>query len=344
VRGALSNERPYRNQSIKRREFITLFGGAAAAWPLAARAQQDGRVRRIGILERGIETDRYVQAHQGAMREGLAKLGWIEGRNVRFDLRYSADDPDRLRANAEALVRLAPDIIFVSSLPATRLVLQRTRTIPIIFSNVGDPVAGGLLKNIARPEGNATGITSLYESIAGKWLELLKEAAPRTARVALIFATEIVAENYFAVIDAAADVLGVKAIRTPYRNAAQLERAIDAFAAEPNGGLIMVPPPPSSSSRELINRLALKYRLPTIYPNKYVGPSEGGMMSYGAASVEPYRISASYVDRILRGAKINELPVQFPTRFELVINLKTAKAIGLTIPEAFLLRADEVIE
>ena len=199
------------------------------------------------------------------MREGLAKLGWIEGRNVRFDLRFSADDPDRLRAHADELVRLAPDVIVVVSGPATQALLQRTRTIPIVFTNVGDPVAIGLLKNIARPEGNATGITSLYQSLGGKWLELLKEAAPRTARVALIFAPENVNDQYFAVIDAAAEVLAVKAIRTPYRNAAELERAIDAFAAEPNGGLVMVPPPPSRSNRELINRLALKYRLPTIY-------------------------------------------------------------------------------
>jgi putative ABC transport system substrate-binding protein len=328
---------------MRRREFITLLGGAAAAWPLAAGAQQDGRVRRIGILSGRDEADPVTQVQQGALREGLAKLGWIEGRNVRFDLRFSADDPDRLRAHADELVRLAPDVIAVGSLPATRALLQRTRTIPIVFTNVGDPLAGGLLKNIPRPEGNATGITSLFQSIAGKWLELLKEAAPRTARVALIFTPNIVDGGYFAAIDAAAEVLGVKAIRTPYRNAAELERAIDTFAAEPNGGLLMVPPPPSRSNRELINRLALMYRLPTIYPNKYV-VAEGGMMSYGADNVEPYRIAASYVDRILRGAKINELPVQFPTRFELVINLKTAKAIGLTISEAFLLRADELIE
>jgi putative ABC transport system substrate-binding protein len=328
---------------MRRREFITLLGGAAAAWPLAAGAQQDGRVRRIGILSGRDEADPVTQVQQGALREGLAKLGWIEGRNVRFDLRFSADDPDRLRAHADELVRLAPDVIAVGSLPATRALLQRTRTIPIVFTNVGDPLAGGLLKNIPRPEGNATGITSLFHSIAGKWLELLKEAAPRTARVALIFTPNIVDGGYFAAIDAAAEVLGVKAIRTPYRNAAELERAIDTFAAEPNGGLLMVPPPPSRSNRELINRLALMYRLPTIYPNKYV-VAEGGMMSYGADNVEPYRIAASYVDRILRGAKINELPVQFPTRFELVINLKTAKAIGLTISEAFLLRADELIE
>jgi putative tryptophan/tyrosine transport system substrate-binding protein len=329
---------------MRRREFITILGGAAAAWPLTARAQQGGRVRRIGILSRGPETERVTQAQRRAMQEALAKLGWIEGRNVRFDLRFSDDDPDRLRAQADELVRLAPDIIAVASVPATRALLQRTRTIPIVFTNVGDPVAGGLLKNIARPEGNATGITSLFQSISGKWLELLKEAAPHTARVALIFVPGIVVENYFAVIDAAAEVLGVKAMRTPYRNAAELERAIDAFAAEPNGGLVIVPPPPSGSNRELVNRLAQKHRLPAIYPAKDYGPAEGGMMSYGSDVVELNRTAASYIDRILRGAKINELPVQFPTKFELVINLKTAKAIGLTIPEAFLLRADEIIE
>jgi putative ABC transport system substrate-binding protein len=328
---------------MRRREFITLVGGAAATWPIAARAQQDGRVRRIGILERGIETDHLVQTRMSVLREGLAKLGWIEGRNARFDLRYSADDPDRLRANADEVVRLTPDVIAVATLPATRLVLQRTRTIPIVFTNVGDPVAGGLLKNIARPEGNATGATTLYESIAGKWLELLKEAAPRTVRVALIFAAEIVAENYFAVLDLAAEVLGVKVIRTPYRSAAELERAIDAFAAEPNGGLLMVPPPPSGSNRELINRLALKYRMPTIYSSSDY-PAEGGMMSYGSGGVEPFRITASYVDRILRGTKISDLPVQFPSKFMLVINLKTARAIGLALPAFLQQRADEVIE
>jgi putative tryptophan/tyrosine transport system substrate-binding protein len=215
---------------MQRRGFITLLGGAAA-WPIAAKAQQGERVRRIGILERGVATDRSVQVRQGAMREGLAKLGWIEGRNVRFDLRYSADDPDLLRAHADELVRLAPDVIGANSAAVARALLQRTRTIPIVFANVGDPVANGLLKNIARPEGNATGATSLFQSLGGKWLELLKEAAPRTTRVALIFAAEIGSQAYFAVIDSAAEVLGVKAIRTPYRNAAELERAIDAFAA-----------------------------------------------------------------------------------------------------------------
>jgi putative tryptophan/tyrosine transport system substrate-binding protein len=222
-------------------------------------------------------------------------------------------------------------------------VLQRTRTIPIVFSSVGDPVAGGLLQDIARPEGNVTGITSVYQSIGGKWLQLLKEAAPRIARVALIFNSDLVTETYFTSIDAAAEVLAVKAIQLPYRNAAELERAIDTFAAEPNGGLVMVPPPPSGSTRELINRLAVKYRLPTIYPGRAYA-AEGGMMGYGTNIVELFRIVASYVDRILRGTKINELPVQFPTKFDPVINLKTAKALGLDVPPMLLARADEVIE
>jgi putative ABC transport system substrate-binding protein len=204
------------------------------------------------------------------------------------------------------------------------------------LANVGDPVVSGLLKNIARPEGNATGATNLFQSIAGKWPELLKEAAPRTARIALVFVPSIVGENYFPDIDAAAAVLGVKVSHAPYRDPAELERVIDAFAVEPNGALVIVPPPPRGSNRELINRLALKHRLPAISANKYD--------AVDGDSVEPFRIASSYVDRILRGAKIDELPVQFPTKFELVINLKTAKAIGLEIPPKLLALADGVIE
>jgi putative ABC transport system substrate-binding protein len=325
---------------IRRRDVITLLGGAAA-WPLAARAQQD-RVRQIGVLRRGLETNRSVQAEQGALRESLARLGWIEGRNVRFDVRFS-DSLDGLRAYADELVRLGPEIIVVGSQPATQAVLQRTQTIPTVFFNVGDPVAGGLLKNIARPEGNATGTTSMFQSLPGKWLELLMEAAPRTARVALIFVPGIVTENYFAAIGKTGQALGVKAIETPYRNAAELERALDSFAAEPNGGLLLVPPPPRGDNRELIGRLALKYRLPTISANKD-DLGEGLMVSYGGDGVETVKIAASYVDRILRGTKVSELPVEYPTKFELVINLKTAKALGLTIPPALLALADEVIE
>jgi putative ABC transport system substrate-binding protein len=321
---------------MRRREFIA--GLSSAVWPVAVRAQQGERMRRVGILSRGDPgSERILQG------DWLAKLGWVEGRNVHFDRRVSTDNPDQLRGFADELVGLAPDVIVVVSLPATRLVLQRTRTIPIVFSNVGDPVAGGLLRDIARPEGNVTGITSVYQSMGGKWLQLLKEAVPRIERVALVFNNDLVSETYFASIDAAADVLALKAIKAPYRNAGELERVIDAFATEPNGGLVMVPPPPVPSNRELINRLAVKHRLPTIYSGKEYA-ANGGMMGYGAGNPKLLEIVASYVDRLLRGAKINELPVQFPTKFDLVINLRTAKAIGLTISEAFLLRADELIE
>jgi putative ABC transport system substrate-binding protein len=329
---------------MRRRDLIMLLGGAAAtASPFGARAQQDGRMRRIGILARGAESDPYFQAQLRATREGLATLGWIEGRNLWLDIRYSEDDPDRLRAHADELVALAPDVITVGSMPATRMVVQRTRAIPIVFTNVGDPVAGGLLQNLARPEGNATGITSVYQSIAGKWMELLKEASPRTTRVALIFAAEIVTDNYFAVIERAADVLGVETIRTSYRNIFELEGAIDAFAAEPDGALLMVPPPPSQRARELINRLALKHRLPTMYSQRR-SVADDGFMSYGSDPIEAHRLAASYLDRILRGAKVSELPVQFPTKFDLVINLKTAKALGLTVPPTLRAFADEVVE
>jgi putative ABC transport system substrate-binding protein len=325
---------------MRRREFIAGLGGAVAL-PLVAQAQQAEKMRRIGILDVAIETDRLAQTLHEVMREELAKLGWIEGRSVRFDLRFSAGDPDRMRAHADELVRHAPDVIAATSLAATRTLLQRTPTIPIVFNNVGDPVAGGQLKNIERPEGNATGITSLFQSLAGKWLELLKEAAPRVSRVGLIFNPGVVGAPYFAVIDSAAEVLAVRAMRLPYRDAAELERAIDTFASEPNGGLVIVPPSPGN--RELINRLTVKYRLPSISAGKDYA-AEGGIMSYGSDNVEQQRVAASYVDRILRGAKVSDLPVQFPTMFKLVVNLKTAKAIGLTIPESFLLRADEVIE
>jgi putative ABC transport system substrate-binding protein len=215
--------------------------------------------------------------------------------------------------------------------------------VPIVFINVGDPVAGGLLKNISRPEGNATGITSNYQSMGGKWLELLKQMAPRMARAALVFEPENVNDQFFGVIDDTAKTLAIKTVRTPYRSAGELQHAIEAFAAEPNGGLLMVPPPPSAANGDLINRLAVKYRLPAIYSSKYY-VAEGGMMSFGAPLFESQRIAATYVDRILRGAKINELPVQFPTTVELAINLKTVKALGLTVPPTLLALADEVIE
>jgi putative ABC transport system substrate-binding protein len=326
---------------MRRREFIAGLG-ATAGWPLTVRAQQAGRVRRVAILHIGSQSERVTRTQQDALQEGLAKQGWLEGRSVRFDVRYAEDDFDRIRVHADELVGLAPDVIVAVSRPATLALLQRTRAIPIVFTNVGDPLAGGLVKSVASPEGNATGATNLFHSIAGKWLETLKEAVPRTARVALLFVPEFVNQYYLEALDNAAAVLGVKAIRTPFLNPAELQRAIDAFAAEPDGGLIVLPPPPRGDARELINRLALKYRLPTVGANR--AAADGVMISYGADNIEPARIAATYVDRLLRGAKVSELPVQFSTKFELIVNLKTAKAIGLTIPEAFLLRADEVIE
>jgi putative ABC transport system substrate-binding protein len=328
---------------IRRREFIAALGGATAAWAQELRAQWAERVRRVGVLWRGDITEGVVRAQQGALLEELTKLGWIEGQNVELKLRYSADNPDRMRMHARELVGLGPDVIAASSSPVAHAVLQATRTIPVVFVNVADPVAGGLLKNIARPEGNATGITSNYQSMGGKWVELLKEAVPHTRRAALIFVPENVNDQFFDVINAAADVLSVKVVRTPYRNPAELQRAIDAFAADSGGALLMVPPPPSPAIGELINRLAVKYRLPTIYSSKFY-VVHGGLMSYGAPIVDSYRIAATYIDKILRGTKINELPVQFPNKLELAINLKTATAIGLTMPRVTLSRADEVIE
>ena len=339
---------------MRRREFITLLGGAAAApsmlLPRAARAQQDGRVRRIAVLDGSPSTERgpVGQADLAAFREALTKLGWIEGRNLRIDLRAGVLDLNGFRAAAAELIGLAPDVIVTRSAQATRAMQQQTKSIPIIFSGVGgDPVTAGIVGSIARPEGNTTGFTNSFSSISGKWMELLKEAAPRIARVALIFNPESSPNfarggGYGPAIEAAAPVLGVQLINTPVRDAVELVRAVDAFAGEQNVGLLWVPSP-VTFNRELLIRLAAQHRLPAIYDHRS-WVTEGGLMSYGSNQTDLYRSAASYVDRILRGAKVSELPVQFPTKFELVINLKTAKAMGLAIPEAFLLRADEVIE
>jgi len=335
---------------MRRRDFITLLGDAAAPsllWPLTARAQPDSRVRRIGVMMSSAESDPLSLAQVAALRQTLQQLGWIEGGNLRIDFRFKSADLVRMRANAQELIGLAPDVMLVNGAAGTRTLQELTRTIPIVFVQVGDPVSSAVLETIARPEGNTTGVTNLFPSIAGKWPELLREAVPQTARVALIFNPELPAnETYLAAIEAAAATLGVKAIRAPLRSgggAAEIERAIDAFAAEPNGGLIIVPPNPVAADRQLILRLAARHRLPTISTDKYY-VADGCLMSYGPDSIDLYRSAASYVDRILRGAKPGDLPVQFPTKFELAINLKTAKALGLDIPWFLQQRADEVIE
>jgi putative tryptophan/tyrosine transport system substrate-binding protein len=327
---------------MKRREFIAGLG-SAAAWPVVARAQGE-RMHRIGMLMGLAENDRDDQANLSALREGLARLGWIEGRNVRVDVRFGVGEPDRIRAYAAELVGLAPDVIFAIGGAATNALQLQTQTIPIVFRGP-DPVGAGLVRNIARPEGNITGFSVFEPSIAGKWLELLKEAAPRLARVAIIFNPELAltASRYLSPIEVAASALSVPVVNTPVRNAVDIVHAIDAFAAEPNGGLLVLPPPPGRSIRNTILQLAEHHKLPAIYPSQ-ADAAAGGLLAYATDLVDVDQRAASYIDRLLRGAKISELPVQFPTRFELVINLRTAKAIGLTVPHNMLATADEVIQ
>jgi putative ABC transport system substrate-binding protein len=326
---------------MRRREFITVLCGAAT-WPLAARAQQGERVRRIGMLASGTENDQASQTYIAALRDGLAQLGWVEPRNLRIDLRFGGGDAERIRTHAAELVSLSPDVIVTTTSAATRAAQQQTHTIPIVITGVGDPVGNGLVKSFARPEGNTTGVTSRLPSIGGKWLELLKEAAPGLARVALIYNANPDV-GYFPSIEEAARRLAVTAIKTPYRDAVDLVHGIDAFASEPSSGLIVLPPRPADANRGAILRLAAQHRLPTIYQDRALAV-EGGLMAYGSDGADIYRRASYFVDRILRGTKVSELPVEFATKFELVINLRTAKAIGLTVPEALLLRADELIE
>jgi putative ABC transport system substrate-binding protein len=327
---------------MRRREFIAGLG-SAVAWPVAVRAQQGDRVRRVGVLAGGSEDSVVTRANLTALREGLAMLGWVEGRNLRIDLRFTASDPARTQAYAVELVSLAPDVIVATSRPATMAAQQQTQTIPIVFAGGGDPETSGLVQNIRRPEGNTTGVTNQFNSLAGKWLELLKEAAPHITRVALVFNPQTVNPSYFPSIEAAAPLLGVQAIKTPVRDPLEIVRAIDAFAAEPNGGLLLVPVLPTGANFEMLIRLAAQHRLPAIYYSR-TGVVAGGLMTYTAVQSDVYRSAASYVDRILHGTKVSELPVQFPTKFALVVNLKTAKALGLTVPQSILLRTDEVIE
>ena len=327
---------------MKRRAFIKLLG--AAAWPLAARAQQGERMQRVAVLTSYAEGDPLFQAYLTALRQGLQQLGWFEGRNLWLDVRFSARDLERRRAGAHELIGLTPDVIVASGADATRSVQALTRTIPIVFVQVGDPIANGVVERIARPEGNTTGITNQPASIAGKWLELLKEAAPQITRAALIFDAGFSAsETYLVAIEAGASALAVKTIRAPARSAAEIERAVDALTSEPNAGLVVVPPPFIPANRELILRLTRRRALPVVTFDRN-DTAAGYLMSYGPDSADIYRSAAAFVDRILRGAKPSELPVQFPTRFELVINLTAAKAIGLTVPLTLLGHADEVIE
>jgi putative ABC transport system substrate-binding protein len=328
---------------VKRREFITLLGGAAATWPLTARAQPSERVRVVGMLIAGSADDPTFKLRLAATREALARLGWVEGRNLRTEVHYGTGDTERTRDGATALVGLAPDVILVSSTPAAKAVRQLSATVPIVFVTVNDPVSTGLVGNLTRPENNATGFPLFEPSIAGKWLELLKEAAPRIRRIAQLSDPANTPETYFTAVEAAARALAIQVFRAEVRNVLDIVRAIDAFAAEPDGALLFPPDNTILSHRETIFQLTTQHRLPAIYWSPLV-VREGGLMSYGPNPFDFYRSAAIYVDRILRGAKVSELPVVFPTKFELVINLRSAKTIGLTMPPTLLARADEVIE
>jgi putative ABC transport system substrate-binding protein len=328
---------------MRRRTFIAGLG-STAAWPIAARAQRPDRMRRMGVLMGFDENDPVSKVWLSGLMQGLAESGWTEGRNLRVDVRWAASNAVRMRIFAKELVELQPDVIVVSSAEATKSMQQQTQTVPIVFILAGDPVANGIVRSISRPGGNITGFT-IEAPIGGKWLELLKEAVPRMTRVAVVINSELFGgDAYWPSIEASAARHNVTAIKAPVRNASEIERVIEAFAVEPNGGLIPVPPPLINADRALVNRLAIQRQLPTMYSDRHFA-TEGGLMSYGADRFELFRRGgASYVDRILRGAEPNELPVQFATKLDLVINLKTAKAMGISIPESFLIRADAVIE
>jgi putative ABC transport system substrate-binding protein len=329
---------------MRRREFITLFG-TAAAWPIAARAQQDARERRIGVLMADGEADPEGQARFVALRQRLVDLGWIEGRNLRLEVRWAGPDAAPQQNHARELVALAPDVI-VGATQTTMLALRgATQTIPLVFVGLSDPVATGIVSNLARPEANVTGFMRFEHSMAGKWLSLIKDVAPRLARVALLFNPDTApfASLYTRAAQEAGERLALKVTPAPVRDVAAIGPAVAAMAVPNDGGLLILPQPFNTSNRATTIALATQYQVPAIYYDRHY-PEDGGLMSYGADLKLQYRDGATYVDRILRGAKVSELPVQFATKFELVVNLKTAKAIGLTIPESFLLRTDEVIE
>jgi putative ABC transport system substrate-binding protein len=331
--------------NIARRKFIAALGGTAFAWPRAARAQQADRMRRVGVLMNGAADDPEGQARLAAFLQGLQELGWIDGRNVRIDYRWTAADADRIRTYAAELVALAPDVILASASQSVAALQQTTRTVPIVFAIVIDPVGAGFVAKLARPGGNATGFTLYEYSLSGKWLELLKEIAPNLTRIAILRDPALAAGiGQFAAIQAMVPPsVGVELSPIDVRDAGGIERDVAAFARESNGGLIVTGSAGALVHRKLIIMLAARHRLPAVYPFRYF-VTGGGLISYGPDPIDQFRRAAGYVDRIFKGEKAADLPVQAPTKYELIINLKTAKALGLTVPQSILARADEVIE
>ena len=328
---------------MQRREFITLLGGAVVTWPFATSAQQSEGVRRIGVLSALAEDDPESVTRRAAFEQALKALGWTNGSNLRMDYRWTGNDAERVRKLAAELVALAPDVILTSGSIVVAPMMQATRTIPIVFVQVIDPVGSGFVKSLARPGGNITGFTQFEYSLAAKWVELLKQIAPHLTRAAVVRdPTRGPGIGQFAVVQAIAPSLGMELSPINALDVSEMESEVAAFARSPNGGLV-VTVGGTAFHRDLIIALAAKHRLPAVYPYRYfVGG--GGLMSYGPDTIEQYRRAAAYVDRILKGEKPADLPVQAPTKYELIINLKTAKALGLSVPPSVLARADEVIE
>jgi putative ABC transport system substrate-binding protein len=328
---------------IERRKFLATLGGVAVAWPLAVRAQQPERVRRIGVLMNIAADDPEAPVRVGAFAQGLQELGWTIGRNLRIEYRWSAGDADRIRGYAAELSALSPDVIIAYGGAHAAAVQQAAPTVPIVFLSVNDPVAAGLVASLARPGRNATGFTALEYGTSPKWLELLKQIAPGITRAAVLRPANIGGVGQLGAIQAAAATLGVELSPVGLRDVGEIERSVAAFARGPNGGLIVVASALATVHRELIIALAAKHRLPAVYPFRYF-VTAGGLISYGPDLTDQFRRTASYVDRILKGDKPADLPVQTPTKLELAINLKTANALGLEVPPTLLARADEVIE
>jgi len=328
---------------VRRRLFL-LTAGAFVAMPFSAAAQQAEKVRRIGVLAGNAKTDREVQSRLSAFVQRLSELGWKDGSNLRIDYRFGEGDATRLAPLARELLDLRPDVVVAHGTSVATAFRQQTLSIPIVFVQVADPVAAGIVTNLARPEGNITGFTNFEFSIGGKWLEALKECAPKASRVLVVFDPRNPSWTaYMRAIEASAPKFGVQLTPGGANNAAELEHEIGMFAKLPNGALVVLPSPVTTTHRERIISLAARHRLPAIYPYSYF-PASGGLMSYGVDLLDLHRRAAAYVDRILKGAKPADLPVQQPTKFELVVNLKTAKALGLTIPELMRVRADQVIQ
>jgi putative ABC transport system substrate-binding protein len=318
--------------------------GGAARWPFAARAQQPGQVRRIGVMISLAENDPEAQENAAALRDGLAKLGWTEDRNIRIDYRWGVGDPARARAAAKELLALSPDVIMPATTQMLAAVKEATGSVPVVFVNISDPVGTGFVESLARPGGNVTGFTNFEYAMGEKWLQTLKDIALGVTRTAIIANPKNPnTALYLRAIEPAAKALALQLTVTPVNDAAEIERTIAAFAGVPNGGLLVMPDPLTITHRELIVALAARHRLPAAYPYRFFVTS-GGLMSYGIDRVDLYRRAAAYVDRVLKGAKAGDLPIQQPTKFELIINLKTAKLLGLTVPPTLLATADEVIE